>query len=231
MAPHHKESGNILFLILIAVALFAALSFAITQSSRSTGSTKDEQTVVSDSVITQYPPIVRTGILRMITANSTDPMDVKFNSPSTFASLTNTTQGVFHPNGGSTTYETGDPQAMQSGVTGPWHFNVEFEIQNIGTSVPDSSDGNELTAFLPGVSQNVCTQIDTDLGIGAIPNTTVDLSASYDKDMDTSYILPTGETVLGSNGGNGTDALNSQSSGCFRNNGGEYVYYQVLLER
>src|ERR1039458_1324840 len=61
-----KESGNVLFLILIAVALFAALSYAVTQSSRS-GSTEStgEKSLISSSTLTQYPAGVRTDIIRM----------------------------------------------------------------------------------------------------------------------------------------------------------------------
>ena len=61
------ESGNVLFLILIAVALFAALSYAVTQSSRTGGGASDgEQNLINSAQVTQYPASVRTAIVRMI---------------------------------------------------------------------------------------------------------------------------------------------------------------------
>jgi hypothetical protein len=61
-----NESGNVIFLILIAVALFAALSYVVTNSSRSGGDDLREKENLAASEILNYIVSVRSGVLRML---------------------------------------------------------------------------------------------------------------------------------------------------------------------
>jgi type II secretory pathway pseudopilin PulG len=70
MEEPERENGNILFIILIAVALFAALSYAVTQSSR--GGSKDasaELLELHTSEIFQYVASVQNALLRLRVVN------------------------------------------------------------------------------------------------------------------------------------------------------------------
>ena len=229
----HKtnESGNVLFLILIAVVLFAALSYAVTRSTRTPDDGADNTiNGIRASAIVQYPAGIRTSLMRMI-MNGMGVSELKFNAPAAFSSLPNDAEGVFHPAGGSATYETASHDAMASGTEGTWHFNAEFEVDNIGLDTAGDFPGNDLVAFLPGIRQGICARINEDIGLSAIPNSSADLSGEYTVDMDDTYALPADETMLGTEGANNTDPLTGQPFGCFQNNGGEYVYYHVLVER
>jgi len=60
------KAGNVLFLILIAVALFAALSYAVTSSSRSgTGGVGEDKAKLAASTLLQYAAGVEQKLLRM----------------------------------------------------------------------------------------------------------------------------------------------------------------------
>ncbi|MBI4031193.1 MAG: hypothetical protein HY370_05905 [Proteobacteria bacterium] len=108
------ERGNVLFLILIAVALFAALSYAVTQSTRSgTGDASSETSLVNSSTLTQYPAGIRTGLVRMIVSKGAVADDLAFNTPSDFP-LGNNNFGVFHPAGGQATYQLAPAYVMKS---------------------------------------------------------------------------------------------------------------------
>lgn len=233
-----NEAGNVLFLILIAVALFAALSYAVTQSTRSGGGGADgETTLVNSAQLTQYPASVRTSIVRMVIGGA-DVNTLEFNPPADFGNCTTGAPGVFprcvfHPTGGGATYAKAPGDLMAQGTPGTWIFNAENEINLIGTTVggdaPDATTA-DIIAFLPGVSDGLCSRVNEELGIsGSVIETGINFTSA-------SNMISTGSgtsiLATASNGTIGDDvtALDAQPFGCFTQ-GTDNVYYHVLIER
>lgn len=227
------ENGNVLFLILIAVALFAALSYAVTQSTRTSGGSSESETTLIDSAqVTQYPASVRTAVVRMI-IGGVDYKRLEFNLPANFDNCTGapTTHNfcVFHPAGGGATYAESPKSVMDSGAPGPWYFNADFEVEGIGTTAA-GPDGNEVMAFLPGITESVCKRLNKELGISGTTALGADLSADYTKMMDDDYDFNSAaNNILGT--ATGATGLIGKPFGCFQNSNSQYVYYHVLLEQ
>ncbi len=237
-----SERGNVLFLILIAVALFAALSYAVTQSTRGGGGSASRETdLISSAQITQYPATLKTGIIRMLISGQAYT-DLEFNLPSDYENCTNapTTHNncVFHPDGGGSSYSPAPSALMANTLPGPWYFNLEAEVENISTSDTGAFEGNDLIAFLPGITLALCNRINEALAISGDTILTSDQSARYELNMTanfastgTLYSLPSDEFIIGTAGG--AAGLDGQPFGCFTNGGaaGAYVYYHVLVEQ
>lgn len=249
------ESGNVLFLILIAVALFAALSYAVTQSSRSGSSdASSERGVISSAQITQYPAAVRTSVLRMI-IGGVGPDELYFNPPSDFgagnpidetdANTTDERRAVFHPSGGGAPYQLAAPEVMADGAQGEWIFSADYQINLIGTTDATAGTANDIIAFLPGISRSVCRQINEQLGIG---NTTdadpdgvpdgpplADLPATANNMTEANNGFPGAAVAV--IGDATTPDFSGQPFGCYDGDPTDdtsdspYVYYHVLVER
>ena len=227
----NQESGNVLFLILIAVALFAALSYAVTSSTRSQGDSGKEGTLITSAAITQYPSSVIIDLRRMIFSGvSAD--EVRFNKPADFDKLDSPELGVFHPSGGSATYVPAAADAMQNDKAGEWTFNAEMEVPDISTT---NEGSNDIIAYLVGIKKSVCSKINLEYGLGAtVPVLNGDRSSLYTKNMVddgvNDYVMPTGDVP---DIDDGSGAFNGQPFGCFQNGGGDptYVYYHVVVER
>ncbi|MGN7437768.1 MAG: hypothetical protein ACTHOO_03915 [Alcanivorax sp.] len=227
-----KQSGNVLFLILIAVALFAALSYAVTSSTRSSGENASRETnLINSAQITQYPTSVNTAIIRMI-MSGTVADEIRFNRPGDeFDDLDNNTIGVFHPQGGGATYVPAPADVMVSGTPGEWVFNGELEIPEIGL---EGAGGNDIIAFLVGIRQGICSRINEEHGMGTtVPVLNGDRSSQYTERMyddgTTDYDMPTNDVP---DIDDGAGAFDGQPFGCFQNaGGGDYVYYHVVVER
>ena len=72
------QGGNALFLILIAVALFAARSYAVTQTSRGSGGTGKEEGALRAGEILSYVGTLRQEIDRLIIMNGCNEDDISF---------------------------------------------------------------------------------------------------------------------------------------------------------
>lgn len=225
-----SESGNVLFLILIAVALFAALSYAVTQSTRSGGGDASKETnLVNAAGITQYPASVKTAITRMVISSSIDPDDLLFDTPSTFGTLLTADQpnAVFYPAGGGATYVEAPASVMQTNAAGVWHFNGENQVENIGTynATLDATNA-DLIAFLPNVKKAVCDSIHAKLGLSVVPADITNSAA-----LDIASDMDKADPNIDAGGGTiDATALVGQPQGCFIQSG-NYVYYHVVAER
>ncbi len=242
------ERGNILFLILLAVILFAALSYAVTQSLRGGGTdASSEKNLVKAAQITQYPVSVRVALMRMMVSNG-DATGYNFDPPSSFGSMSagQLMVNVFHPTGGGTSFSLVPSEALATpSATARWIYTRNFEVTNIGTTGAGDA-GNELMAMIDGVDSTLCSKINSQLGVSTIPvlNTTLTLTISGSLMQEVSEYTTYGG-LQGINGVAGSSPSNviitEASSGttindkpylCVRNGvSGNYVYYHVLVER
>lgn len=226
------ESGNVLFLILIAVALFAALSYAVTQSTRSgSGSTDRETTALNSATLTQYPTALRTAVVRMILSGN-DMDDIGFDVPgSTGYNAASTESLVFHPDGGGAVYQTASQDPVVAGASGRWYINGNFEIPDIGQD--NNALSNDVIAFLPLVTLGVCNKINSEFGVdtsGDPPDFDA-TNASITDDHEVADTFPTGPGEIIT-----TAEFAGNPTGCFEDaniNGGStgYVLYVVIMER
>ncbi len=237
-AHRNHESGNVLFLILIATALFAALSFAVTSVSRNEAGTGggEESALLNSSSLIQYAASLRGATMQMI-INGIDAGDLEFNAPADLDNCSQPEACVFHTRGGAAVYQATLPAAMANGQQGQWYISGDFEVEFVGSSEAGSFGGNEIIAFLPGISQSVCERFNKRLGITTMPvfdDTALSTGLTM---MDHTYVPPNSEIIIGPSSGallvaGSADDLRGKSEGCFfENQAGQYVYYQVIVER
>jgi hypothetical protein len=175
-----NQKGNVLFLILIAVALFAALSYAVTQSSRtsSSGVDQDKAKLLASEII-GYASSVEQAISRIRVINRVPDfgIDVFADTHVVGSSNTNCTDNscrLFTTVGGNVTPKLLNQDAWDKSNAGmaTWVGRMYFRslrVANVGSDAPD------LLMMYPGVSEIVCAAINDRLGIsndsdGTAPN-------------------------------------------------------------
>lgn len=179
------QSGNVLFLILIAVALFAALSYAVTSSNRSgkTNLTSEAGEIGAGRVL-NYATAVQGAVLRLSTIKGVTVPELKFNNDVT-TSFDGSTylQGamgtpsdpslyVFHPQGGGVPAQKFEDlvtacSGCGTGTVKSGHAAV-FWIKAPGVG----TDTGDVVLQVMDLRDDACLAINKKLGINFIPNVT-----------------------------------------------------------
>lgn len=172
-----QENGNVLFLILIAVALFAALSYAVTSSTRTDGaSASKEQAVLYSSQIIQSVTAIENAITRLKISNQCSDNQINFANPIFYQypwdhySNTNAPADklcdVFAVEGGSVSPTQLPAEAFSPCCVGGQR-DTEYRyprfsgqgVLDIGTSEPD------LILLIGSIKRDVCIELNKKLGV------------------------------------------------------------------
>ena len=190
-----KTAGNALFLILIAVALFAALSYAVTQSGRGGGNIDREQLELDVAQLMDQASLIRSFYQRMMVMNAYD--QIHMSNAAESASGT-----VYLPDGSSTTGSTVGifntavtgivplypPESLWDSASGyplnQFGWSVAYnQVLTFGGSHEGTSLGDTFVA-VGAVTEGACALINERLGNGSSIPTLTYTAGSANRDLD-----------------------------------------------
>lgn len=223
MALTSSQRGSVFIYILIGVFLFAALTYAIANSIRGNSSVSGDRSSLSATEIIDTGNKLAEAVTRLrlhdVRKNSIslqNDIDTNYTNPNCSIDSCK----VFANGGGGLTWQLPPPNVTLA----PWFYTADFALENIGTV-----NGGDLIAFLPNISLEICTKINTALGI---PSPVPSIAGTYAPD----YFFGTyGSTTIGH------PALSGKTAGCVQLGtitgtalGGAtiingYHFYQVLV--
>ncbi len=167
---HNSQSGSVIFVLMIGIAIFAALGYAVTASLRTgTGATENtelDKASLDATAVNDFAQSVRTGVQQMKNSGI-EETQIDFMAPADAGYNTAPHEKkLFHPEGGGVGYvavwPSLDDQTQTSATT--WNY-LSNTIDGIG-----SASGTELLMTLMYVPEKICLQINKSLtGTASIP--------------------------------------------------------------
>lgn len=165
----NEQKGNVLFLILIAVALFAALSYAVSSSNRAgSGNITEQQAQLAADGIFQQAAAAQQALMRMQVSGGYRLEDIEY-APSTTLVLNSACASaacrLFHPQGGGLInvkpprYAWRDPNSIWADK----YVIILLSVEGVGTAAPD------IVFLTQGLNLSVCENINKRMGISVTP--------------------------------------------------------------
>jgi hypothetical protein len=235
---NRNESGNVLWIILIAVALMGLLTFTLGRSGSSVDQSGDvEQASIKISQMLRFVQSLQAAAQDM-KMRGVSESDISFANTVTATSYANTSCDaaadrswpgclMFDARGSGLTY-IAPPAGVNDGSD--WIFtsanNVGTSADPIGTS--GANTGNDLIAVLANMNQSVCIQINRKLGVSTGSTIPTDASGVITTAFTGAY---TGANVI--DGDPTPFELDGHAAGCITNTAPTPVtyFYSTILPR
>lgn len=249
MSRTTAQKGNVLFMLLMAIALLAAVTFSVTRSNRSQSNVSTETAAIYANSIMHAADSMRSAA-QMLVAGGTPPTKFSFQNDAVggYANTNGATDSnkLFHPSGGGISYKAPDLKwldASQSSqdLYGQWFFPANVCITGIGTKhvgdcAADGLNNEDIIAVLPYVDKNVCRAIDQKLNITLCSGDPCDIGG---------YVWEPGAAKFTGSFADGitifdvSDYFTSKLEGCVAASAtggadqpqGTFHYFKVLVER
>ncbi len=241
------EDGNVIFMVLIAIALLAALAFSVTRSGRTSASMSQEDAIMAANQIMDYADSIDNAV-QLTMVNGTTPELISFQND-IIAGYTNGSAAdinkIFKTVGGGAAYQAPDTDWLDSaqsaqGFYGQWYFPANTCVPYIGRGATDcNSDGDdneEVVMILPYIKLDICLALNKKLDI--------DNCAADDPCDDNGEMWPGGNTKFTGAFADsqsiypaaGSELLH-KTAGCLEGSGtvnqpaGTYHFFKVLVAR
>lgn len=216
----NAQSGNVMFYIFLAVVLFGALSFAVSQSGRNSGdSAAVQQNRLRATELIDYGDTVARGV-GMLRLRGTSLANLKFSSTGT------TENDVFALDGGGVNYRAPSSDMTATG-TESYQILTGNAVNGVGTTCA-AAGCTDLLLVLGKITLPVCTTVNQLAGVNP-----PDFSPPEDSALDLTHPF-TGTMAYGAIIGDEAPsrALSTQMYACFKNVAdGFYYYYRVLWQQ
>ncbi len=241
---YKTESGNALIYVLIAIALFGALSFTLGRQTDTgeVGTISDEKAELYATQLISYAAQAKQIVDQMIFTN-TDIDDIDFVLPSVAAFNTPPhIDKMYHPEGGGLMQGKIPAAIMTTGVAAPpsgWYLgrfnNVEWTALAQGnTAGPGLTEApwEEVILVAYQINQQVCEKINEKInGSTAIPTMTDSIKETMIDDATVGYGAGT-NTDLTTDGGDICPDCDNMTTLCVENQAQTaYGFYTILADQ
>jgi len=233
-----NQKGNVLWFILITIALFGALAAVISRNSSSVNQSGNiEKARIAAAALLRHSKSVENTVQKMI-LNGVSESDLDFVAISANHDNPNCSAAeceVFNVAGGGIAYKSPAKIINNSSYSGNWLVSSQNLVYQQGCDALSSSC-TELLLLAADIPKSVCLQVNAILKT-TNPNSDAPQQQEILDDEEFAGVYSStinSQFIGGTNATNESPELNGKSAGClfeFGSAQNKYYFYQVLLSR